>query len=1270
MISIIEKYRKQIRLLSILVLPLLLVHCEQATELGIEDVTTSGTVDSKTEESVSISMGPEQGTASLKIEANKAWSVSFVNGRADDWIKVYPNQGEGSGIVSLSVEENDTYEERSATLMIESEGLGRTIRITQKQNEAILVSSNRVEVGVEGENFTLEVRHNIEYFVKIDIDCASWISTPDTKSLVTDKVSFAVSRNTGIERREGKIRFVTSAGEEVVTVYQAGEEPSIVLSKAEYEVSDKGTVFSVDVASNVDVDYSISSDWITPITTKTMSTDKYTFEVKPNFELEARIGEISFYNRESGLQEIVRVYQVQKDAIILARSSYQIDNQGGNIVVAVGHNVDYTYEINAAWISRAGTKSYTTENLEFIIEANTGYDNREGKIIFTSADKSITQEVKVYQSQTDAVIVSAKEFNVSDAGETISFEIKSNIDFEVQNPEADWIWEVTTKGLSSYTKTYAVARNETYDSRTAEIVVLNKKTQSKDKVVVNQCQKDALIVSTKNFSFDVAGGNFEVILKSNIDYDYSVDVDWIKAVTTKGLEEYRHSFNVAAITDGTAERTGHLFFSNKSTGISDQVTVVQVNPIVLDKSKMNVLVGETGQITATVNLTDKTVIWESSDGNVARVDNSGMVTAVAKGQCTITAYTGDKKYFRQCEVIVDELASFVTARFVGGTYTKINETIINGSVLYYRIANESEVPVTVSSVQLIDGITGVEGNIIDAGEHILDGGSNWTISLTLGRNIGKPITVFRYIYKGTEHRAICNMDGIITDIPILSVSLSKSELSLEVGDSEVLTAKTLPSVSSNYDVAWSSGDESIAIVDNDGKVTGKSAGVTTIKAVVQDKEATCKVTVGAKSPIINFADAEVKSICVKNWDTNGDGELSEKEAAAVTDIGLCFNENNVIESFDEFEYFTGLKKIRSDGFADCSSLKSISLPKGITVIDIWAFRRCSSLRAINLPDGLNRIRISAFEGCSSLASIKLPETLSILEDGVFYGCSSLTSIKLPNGISSIGEWTFEGCSALSSVTLPEGIVSIGKNAFAGCSSLSSFILPDGVTSIESSTFSGCSSLTSISLPEGLTSIGYRAFYKCSSLAYIELPESVTTISDEAFYQCSICEIKMPQVVNSIGDRAFYECSSLESIRWPEGAQRIGDQSFYNCSSLESIILPEGITSIGAWAFFSCSSLSSINFVEGLTTIDAYAFSGCNSLVSISLPASIASVGYHAFAYCMNLKSITINATVPPSLGEDVFALSSCPIYVPSSSLDLYQSADVWSTLAKRILPIE
>ena len=65
---------------------------------------------------------------------------------------------------------------------------------------------------------------------------------------------------------------------------------------------------------------------------------------------------------------------------------------------------------------------------------------------------------------------------------------------------------------------------------------------------------------------------------------------------------------------------------------------------------------------------------------------------------------------------------------------------------------------------------------------------------------------------------------------------------------------------------------------------------------------------------IVFADENVKALCVAKWDKNDDGELSEEEAAAVTYLGEVFKENEVITSFDELQYFTGLTSIGSKAF--------------------------------------------------------------------------------------------------------------------------------------------------------------------------------------------------------------------------------------------------------------------------------------------------------------------------------------------------------------------
>lgn len=91
---------------------------------------------------------------------------------------------------------------------------------------------------------------------------------------------------------------------------------------------------------------------------------------------------------------------------------------------------------------------------------------------------------------------------------------------------------------------------------------------------------------------------------------------------------------------------------------------------------------------------------------------------------------------------------------------------------------------------------------------------------------------------------------------------------------------------------------------------------------------------------INFADDAVKSICVSNWDADGDGELSKDEAAAVTNLGSVFSNNTEITSFDELKYFTGLTSLYSS-FSGCSNLSSITLPESLT--SIGDIKNCSSI---------------------------------------------------------------------------------------------------------------------------------------------------------------------------------------------------------------------------------------------------------------------------------------------------------------------------------------
>ncbi len=135
---------------------------------------------------------------------------------------------------------------------------------------------------------------------------------------------------------------------------------------------------------------------------------------------------------------------------------------------------------------------------------------------------------------------------------------------------------------------------------------------------------------------------------------------------------------------------------------------------------------------------------------------------------------------------------------------------------------------------------------------------------------------------------------------------------------------------------------------------------------------------------IEFADDYVRFICVENWDTNHDGEISYREASAVTDIGTVF-QGSEITSFDELQYFTGLTSIGYEAFSRCSGLTSIEIPNSVTYIGNGAFALCNSLTSIEIPNSVTYIGNAAFILCNSLDIVFCyAETVPSTESSAFY----------------------------------------------------------------------------------------------------------------------------------------------------------------------------------------------------------------------------------------------------------------------------------------------
>ena len=399
-----------------------MVACTES-ETGGDEPTPQPQKPSITIDSNTLSSFTEDGgKGTISFTASEAWTAEVINTRADSWVSIHPTSGgAGEATITITTEPNDTPDDRSATIVIKSGTVEKTVKISQKQQDALTVTAATFEVGNEGGEIDIEVKANIDFEYEIDEAAKEWIEYKGTRAIETSTLTFAVAENDDVEKREATINIKSGEFDETITIYQAGAEPTLVISQSEYAVPSAGETIVVEVASNVDVTVELpaDADWISESTTRSVSTNTFYFDIAANEEYDQRTAEIKFSNADKGLSEVVTIVQAQKDAIVIAEDSYSVSGQGDAIEIAVGHNVEFDIEIDVDWISQVQTRALETSTLIFNVAQNETDAERSGTITFASKDGTISQVVtvkqetdtsKIYYTTTDGNIVSISAY--------------------------------------------------------------------------------------------------------------------------------------------------------------------------------------------------------------------------------------------------------------------------------------------------------------------------------------------------------------------------------------------------------------------------------------------------------------------------------------------------------------------------------------------------------------------------------------------------------------------------------------------------------------------------------------------------------------------------------------------------------------------------------------------------------------------------------------------------------------------------------------------
>lgn len=393
------------------------------------------------------------------------------------------------------------------------------------------------------------------------------------------------------------------------------------------------------------------------------------------------------------------------------------------------------------------------------VDGNNTYDDRKAIITLKDfKDNKSSLTFNVVQQKNIGIWVDKNEYTIAETGGTVSVNVNSNIDYIVRIPEnCDWVKLASagTRGMTESKIDFTVSKNDSGDSRDVTITISDDKNSVSLKINIFQELTPWLEIEKVEYTTTNDGGILEIPFSTNAKVAIDVKDSWAKNEGYSNVSEtnYVLKVNVEPSQSNSSRQTTITIATATSNGKnkSKKITIYQTEALSISPAEIEMLEGDTYSLQV-INNTGQSFKWSSSNTSVATVNSSGVVTGVSKGNATITVKTADGKYSAKATVAVVDITGLITASSGGGTLFQVNNLIRNGSSLGWIFTNNSTKTVKLKSLQLVDGATGSEGNIMDVNAEVA-GGSSVSYSTTIGlAGIHTPVTCrFRYEYKGKEY---------------------------------------------------------------------------------------------------------------------------------------------------------------------------------------------------------------------------------------------------------------------------------------------------------------------------------------------------------------------------------------------------------------------------------------------------------------------------------------------------------------------------------------
>ena len=673
---------------------------------------------------------------------------------------------------------------------------------------------------------------------------------------------------------------------------------------------------------------------------------------------------------------------------------------------------------------------------------------------------------------------------------------------------------------------------------------------------------------------------------------------------------------------------------------------------------------------------NKKLKWTSLTPDIATVTEDGMMTGLKMGTAKVKAETTDGSNLSNIfEVQVMALLVSTISLPAESSIVKAESMKLEYSILPLALANQKlKWSSNATYIASVDESTGVI-TAHKVGDAII------TATATDGSKVSASTRIH------------------VTPLKVSNIELSNEAMDVLWSTTETLTAKVSPELADNKTLKWTSDNEDVATVTQEGVVKGLKVGNANITATATDGSevsATCKVTVkpvviDLSTKTINLRKGEsyaeqIVTVLPENYEhkevvwtsaddsiasINSDGVITAVKPGITTiKYKLGFDSNitaecKVIVYDDNVVYVGGIYYIIDKQKSE-ATVTSIYGGKN-TLLDAGLVAQYYS-GTINIPESIiyegykytvTKVGSYAFNCQNDLQSIYIPRTVKAVEPYAAIKAEKLNRVNVADEslLENIGEQAFKMCIGLKRFVFDGTSLqfnTIGNAAFNGCTALEK-VLWNGkseLKTIKDYAFFKCTSLNNFDMPNSTLSIGNSAFRYNESLTDIHLSTSLNYIDEYAFGECGFSHITLPESLANIQAGAFINNEHLQEITLPERLQGLGSAAFENNSALESVTFHTALETmtIGNNAFNLCPVLSKV-FITNMKSFAQTNFNNAKAnpantsqhiynadgeeIVNVMLPKGTKYINNNAFNGCAYIQSIKMPATMD-HINDDIF----------------------------------